>query len=134
MGGCFDLIHFGHVQFLKKARSLGQKLVVLLESDEFIRKNKGHEPIHSQQERAQILLALRFVDRVVELPYLKGYDEYLAVVKKIQPQVIVVTKSDSKVEYKNKQAKEIGAKVVAVTPRLSKYSTSVIREVLSQLG
>ncbi len=126
VGGCFDLFHFGHLQFLKKAKKLGNYLIVALESDDFIRAKKGREPVHSQKQRAAILKGLRFVDKVICLPYLKTYEDYLALVKKIKPAVIAVTKNDPQLKNKQKQALLVGAKVKVVTPLLSGFSSSHI--------
>lgn len=64
--GCFDIIHAGHVRYLKKARSLGDCLVVGLNSDSSVRSIKGPtRPIVPQGERAEVLGALWFVDYIV---------------------------------------------------------------------
>lgn len=64
--GCFDLLHVGHVQFLRQARALGDLLVVGLNSDPSVRRLKGPgHPLVPENERATILLALRWVDRVL---------------------------------------------------------------------
>jgi heptosyltransferase-1 len=64
--GCFDLIHVGHVRYLRDARSRGDVLVVALNSDESVRKLKGPgRPILSQEERAEILSSFSFVDHLV---------------------------------------------------------------------
>jgi rfaE bifunctional protein nucleotidyltransferase chain/domain len=64
--GCFDILHPGHVDLLTRARSLGSRLVVGLNSDASVRAIKGPErPLLGQQERKEILLALRAVDEVV---------------------------------------------------------------------
>lgn len=64
--GCFDLIHPGHITFLKNARSLGSKLVVGLNSDSSVRRLKGKgKPILSEADRATMLDALSCVDGVV---------------------------------------------------------------------
>ena len=63
--GCFDLIHPGHIRFLEKARSLGDLLVVALNSDTSVRRIKGrNRPVLSQHERAEIMSALGCVDFV----------------------------------------------------------------------
>ena len=72
--GCFDLLHRGHVEYLKASRSLGDLLIVGLNSDESVRQLKGPErPINSEEDRAVILTALESVDYVVifheETPY-----------------------------------------------------------------
>ncbi len=64
--GCFDLLHPGHVRYLKQARELGDALVVALNSDSSVRALKGaRRPILNQSERAEIIAALESVDYVV---------------------------------------------------------------------
>lgn len=61
--GCFDIIHGGHIEYLQKARKLGDLLIVGLNSDSSVRKLKGEgRPIKTEKERANILAALRYVD------------------------------------------------------------------------
>jgi rfaE bifunctional protein nucleotidyltransferase chain/domain len=63
--GCFDLLHPGHVRYLNQARSLGDALVVALNSDQSVRALKGEgRPILTQQERAEVMAALEAVDYV----------------------------------------------------------------------
>ena len=65
-GGCFDLVHAGHVRTLSAARALGDCLIVCLNSDASVRRLKGEErPIVSQQDRVDLLLALESVDAVL---------------------------------------------------------------------
>lgn len=64
--GVFDILHAGHVQYLEHARSLGDTLVVGVNSDASVRRLKGPErPINSVEDRAAVLAALRCVDHVV---------------------------------------------------------------------
>ena len=64
--GVFDLLHPGHVRYLEAARALGDTLIVGLNADESVRRNKGpHRPINPEQERAEMLAALECVDAVV---------------------------------------------------------------------
>ena len=64
--GCFDLLHPGHVRYLKQARALGDALVVALNSDASVRALKGaNRPILNQHERAEVIAALESVDYVV---------------------------------------------------------------------
>ncbi len=85
--GCFDVLHLGHVEYLSKARDLGNILIVGLNTDSSVKKqNKSPErPINSENTRASILAALECVDGVVffdeETPY--------ELIKKIQPDVLV---------------------------------------------
>jgi rfaE bifunctional protein nucleotidyltransferase chain/domain/rfaE bifunctional protein kinase chain/domain len=65
-GGCFDLLHAGHVAMLQAARALGDRLVVLLNSDDSVRRLKGpSRPLQTAEDRAAVLLALDCVDDVV---------------------------------------------------------------------
>ncbi|MDR6504954.1 PfkB family carbohydrate kinase [Arthrobacter oryzae] len=65
-GGCFDLLHAGHTRALAAARSLGDCLIVCLNSDASVRRVKGPDrPILNQEDRAELLLALEFVDAVL---------------------------------------------------------------------
>jgi len=64
--GCFDLIHLGHVDYLEKARMLGDKLVIGLNTDDSVSRFKGPErPLQDQISRARVLAAMQFVDLVV---------------------------------------------------------------------
>jgi rfaE bifunctional protein nucleotidyltransferase chain/domain/rfaE bifunctional protein kinase chain/domain len=65
-GGCFDLLHAGHVAMLQAARALGDRLVVLMNSDDSVRRLKGpSRPLQPADDRAAVLLALDCVDEVV---------------------------------------------------------------------
>ena len=64
--GCFDILHVGHVRYLKKTKSFGDYSIVLLNSDKSVKSIKGpSRPINNENDRAEILSALRFVDYVV---------------------------------------------------------------------
>ena len=90
VGGCFDIIHIGHLRFLERAKKQGSLLIVILESDNFINKHKNRQPLHNQQERAEILSSLKMVDYIVQMPYLTGYQSYLKLVTDINPDIIAV--------------------------------------------
>ena len=63
--GCFDILHVGHITYLKKAKKLGDVLVVGLNSDSSVRAIKGRSrPINKQADRAEVLSALYFVDYI----------------------------------------------------------------------
>jgi rfaE bifunctional protein nucleotidyltransferase chain/domain len=65
-GGCFDLVHVGHIRSLQAARALGDRLLVMLNSDSSVRALKGaNRPVIHQAARAELLAALRCVDYVV---------------------------------------------------------------------
>jgi rfaE bifunctional protein nucleotidyltransferase chain/domain len=67
--GCFDLLHFGHVSYLQRAKKLGNLLIVGLNGDNSVRQLKGPgRPLVPQQQRAKVLAALACVDAVVIFP------------------------------------------------------------------
>jgi D-beta-D-heptose 7-phosphate kinase/D-beta-D-heptose 1-phosphate adenosyltransferase len=84
--GVFDLLHPGHVRYLEQARSLGNALIVGLNGDASVRRNKGEgKPITPQDERAELLLALSSVDAVV----LFDEDTPAEIISAIQPDILV---------------------------------------------
>lgn len=84
--GCFDILHYGHTDYLAKARELGDILVLGLNSDASTSRLKGPtRPINGENERAAILAALFFVDYVV----IFEEDTPLNLIKKVKPQVLV---------------------------------------------
>ena len=84
--GCFDIIHPGHIHILSKAKSLGDILVVGLNSDLSVKKLKGDKrPLVSEDDRSRVLLSLRFVDYVIIFNELTP----LKVIKKIKPDFLV---------------------------------------------
>ena len=130
-GGCFDLIHYGHIVFLTKAKKLGDRLVVALESDENVRKYKGSDrPIHTQKQRSAMLKSLRMVDEVIELPPMEGDGDYFNLVNEIKPDIIAITADDPQRENKKRQVELAGGKLIVVTPRLEQHSTTRIEKVL----
>lgn len=126
VGGSFDIMHYGHISFLKNAKQEGELLVIALESDEFSKKKKKKMPVHNQDQRAEILSSLYFVDYVLKLPLFTDHADYFNLVKTIKPSVIAVTEGDVMVEKKQKQAESVGAVVKVVSPRLAKFSSSNI--------
>lgn len=127
VGGCFDLLHLGHITFLKNAKEKGELLIVLLESDQTIKKLKGKgRPIHSQNIRAQMLAELKSVDYVLMLEEFISDDDYDQLIEKLKPEIIATTKGDKYDFHKKRQAKKIGAKLIYVTEQIKDHSTSKI--------
>jgi FAD synthetase len=126
VGGCFDVFHYGHLQFLKNAREQGEILVVALEPDEFIRAKKKRSRIHTQVQRAEILSHLDMVDMVILLPHFSSYEEYLELVTLVKPSVIAITEGDPFKAEKQKQADEVGATLQVVSKRITTHSTASI--------
>jgi D-beta-D-heptose 7-phosphate kinase/D-beta-D-heptose 1-phosphate adenosyltransferase len=84
--GCFDLLNVAHCRLLEWARSQGTRLVVGLNSDESVRRLKGpHRPIIPELDRAEMLLALRWVDQVI----IFQEDTPLELIITLRPRVLV---------------------------------------------
>ena len=130
VGGCFDLLHFGHISFLKQAKALGECLVVALESDENVRRMKGDaRPVHTQAQRKEMLESLSFVDEVIPLPPMHGDSDYYELVRNIKPAIIAVTEGDATKIKKMEQATEVGAKLIEI-PKIRTPSTSQLSKLL----
>lgn len=84
--GCFDILHVGHVRILQEAKALGDCLVIGLNSDDSVKRLKGESrPINSQDDRAEVLLALGCVDAV----YIFDEDTPVDFLKAAQPNIHV---------------------------------------------
>ncbi len=130
VGGCFDILHYGHVHFLKNARSLGDRLIVALESDKNIQRLKGKgRPIHDQEKRREMLEALSFVDEVIILGPKMTDKDYEKLVLEVKPHIIAVTEGDSMIGKKKSHAKKVGAKVIEI-PKVKAASTTQIAKLL----
>lgn len=127
VGGCFDVLHPGHVIFLEKAKRQGDVLFVLLESDEKVKKLKGvRRPVHSQKERARALSALKAVDYVIPLPTIEKEKSYDEIVLKIKPDIIATAYGYENNKHHKRSAKLTGAKIKYVTKIVGNHSTSAI--------
>jgi FAD synthetase len=114
--GTFDLLHMGHIYYLKEAKKLGDKLVVVVARDSTVRKLK-HEPITPEEMRLDIIKELKIVDEAT----LGHEDDMYATVKEIKPDIIALgydqVHDEEKIEQELKKRK-----LVARVVRLPKYS------------
>jgi D-beta-D-heptose 7-phosphate kinase/D-beta-D-heptose 1-phosphate adenosyltransferase len=83
--GCFDIIHIGHVRYLKEAKKFGDVLVVGLNSDRSVSLIKPNRPVNSQEQRAEVLASLAMVDYVTVFDEETPYE----LIKMLQPDVLV---------------------------------------------
>lgn len=128
-GGCFDILHVGHIKFLQNSKKSGDILVLLLESDESIKKLKGeNRPVNNQKNRALILSSVEFVDYVIPLEKNYKDENYSDLVSKLKPDVIAVTKGDPNESKKKLQAKSVGGKLKVVLKNLPDHSTTKLLE------
>mgnify|MGYP002622780327 FL=1 len=127
VGGCFDLMHYGHVVFLEKAKALGDHLVVALESDENVKRLKGKgRPIHTHEQRKKMLESLKSVDEVLTLPPMQKDADYENLVRKVKPAVIAVTEGDPMLAKKKAHAEKVGAKVVEIKKEPVKSTSEIL--------
>jgi D-glycero-beta-D-manno-heptose 1-phosphate adenylyltransferase len=123
--GCFDILHLGHIDYLSKARDLGNLLVVGLNTDESVRRIKGmNRPIQDEHSRAMILASLSFVDYVIFFDEDTPYE----LIKDIQPDILVKGadyKPADIIGYDIVSAK--GGSIITI-PFLEGYSTTAIEQ------
>lgn len=94
-GGTFDLFHAGHVQFLSRCAEFGS-VVVALNTDDFIEQYKGKPPVISYEDRRQVLLACRYVERVI--PNVGGADSKPAI-EIVNPDMVIIGSDWAKKDY-----------------------------------
>lgn len=85
-GGVFDVIHIGHVYTLRKAKSMGDILVVVIARDETVRRLKGSEPIHNEVQRQELVSAIRYVD----LAILGDREDMMKTVELVRPDIVAL--------------------------------------------
>jgi rfaE bifunctional protein nucleotidyltransferase chain/domain len=130
VGGCFDILHIGHIRFLEEAKITGHSLFVLLESDAKVKLLKGEaRPYFSQEERAEMLSSLHAVDAVILLGHAPSDADYKKIISAIRPSVIAVTEHDKNIRKKRGHADRIGAKI-HVVPLIKMKSTSRVAKLL----
>jgi rfaE bifunctional protein nucleotidyltransferase chain/domain len=123
--GCFDLLHRGHVQLLREAKSLGDILIVALNSDRSVRQIKGPDrPILPEEERAELIAALEMVD------YVTMFDEPdpLNVIRELRPDVLAKGGDWAEDNIVGRELVESYGGKVAVIPYLKGHSTTEIIE------
>lgn len=119
--GCFDLLHPGHLSLLNYAKSLGDILVLAINSDAAVRRLKGpSRPVVSQEDRAAMLSALECVDAVT----IFEEDTPLEIVRGIQPEVLVKGQDYRLDEVVGRDIVEAAGGRVVLAPLLDNYSTT----------
>lgn len=84
--GCFDIVHLGHIDYLEKARNLGDKMIVALNTDASVRKLKGPQrPIVNEEARTRMMAGFEFVDAVL----LFDEETPLSLIEAIKPDILV---------------------------------------------
>ena len=118
--GCFDIVHRGHIELFKYAKSLGDKLVVGIDSDKKVKLDKGQDrPINCVEDRKFILESIRHVDKVL---IFESTSELENLIKSTKPDIMVIGS-----DWKNKPV--IGQKYtkkLLFFDRIGSYSTTEI--------
>jgi rfaE bifunctional protein nucleotidyltransferase chain/domain len=128
--GVFDLLHSGHVRYLRAARALGDMLIVGLNADESVRRNKGPgRPINTEQERAEVLAALECVDAVV----IFREDTPADIIRVVQPDVLVKGADWAEDRIVGRETVEAGGGQVVRVPIEEGFSTSSLVERIRKL-
>jgi D-beta-D-heptose 7-phosphate kinase/D-beta-D-heptose 1-phosphate adenosyltransferase len=123
--GVFDLLHPGHVRYLQAARAHGDVLVVGLNSDASVRRNKGPErPINPEHERAEVLAALACVDAVS----IFDDDTPADIIRRVQPDILVKGSDWPADQIVGRDTVEARGGQVILEPVEQGYSTTAIVE------
>ncbi len=126
--GCFDILHAGHVDYLGFARQQGDALVVGLNSDASVKRNKGEDrPINCEDDRAYVLAALEAIDYVV----IFDDDEPAPLVADIIPDILVKGEDWAHYVSGREVVEANGGKVVLAKLVEGRSTTSVIDRILS---
>ena len=130
--GCFDLIHGGHLEFLRTARSYGDFLMVAVNDDESVRRLKGpSRPVLELDERREILASLHFVDYVVAFTE----DTPDRIVKQVTPDILVKGKDwEDKGVVGREWVEKQGGEVKLIELRPGRSTTDIIRRILELNG
>lgn len=127
--GCFDLVHLGHIDYLEKARALGNRLVLGLNTDASVSRIKGPlRPVVNEQARARLLAALSFVDAVIL------FDEPTpqALIEAVQPDILVKGDDYAVADIVGADFVEARGGTVQTVPLVPGYSTTRLIEKIKQ--
>ncbi len=128
--GCFDLLHVGHIRYLKQARRMGDLLVVGINTDESVRRLKGpSRPVQPEQDRAEILAGLECVDYVVSF----DQDTPIDVIERLRPDVLVKGADWPVDRIVGREIVEGSGGRVATIPYVKGISTSALIERICSL-
>ncbi len=129
--GCFDILHRGHVTYLMFARNQGDALVVGLNTDASVKRNKGNDrPINNQEDRAYVLGSLRAVDFVVYFDEPEPKD----LIARILPQVLVKGKDWAHYVSGREIVEANGGKVVLADMVEGRSTTNTIEKIVQVYG
>ena len=121
--GTFDLLHYGHINILKRAKSLGNYLIVGLSSDEF-NELKGKKSVMSYEERKEILESIRYVDKVIKE---SNWEQKVDDIIKYNIDVFVIGDDwEGKFDFLKEYCE------VVYLPRTKSISTTLLKEIIQK--
>lgn len=130
VGGCFDIVHIGHIKFLTAVKRSQSCLIVILENDAKVKKIKGTtRPFFTQLERAEVLASLLTVDYILLLGDMENNHDYQELVIKLSPNFIGATEGDPLLKIKKSLADKIGAEIIIVS-KVEMHSTTKIAQLM----
>lgn len=135
VGGCYDLIHCGHVQFLEKCRGLGDILVVAVSTDKRVKQRKGYRrPIIGQDDRAFMLSSLKCVSYalIAPEPVVGQPPPTVAIIDSLQPDIFATNDGRSDEYAKGLEFK--GTRVINVPPVPWTSTTALIDRIVGRYG
>ena len=129
--GTFDLLHLGHIYYLKEAKKLGDKLVVVIATDKTVRRLK-HEPVNPEEIRLNLIKELKVVDEA----YLGHEDDMYEIVEEIKPDIIALGFDQIHDEnYINSQLKKrkLNVKVIRLSEFIGDSDLEGTRRIISKI-
>jgi FAD synthetase len=129
--GTFDLLHMGHIYYLKEAKKLGDKLVVVVATDKTVRRLK-HEPVNPEEIRLNLIKELKVVDEA----YLGHEDDIYEIVEEIKPDIIALgfdqLHDENNIRGQLKKRK-LNAKVVRLSEFIGGSDLEGTRRIISKI-
>lgn len=123
--GCFDLLHLGHIRYLREAKRLGDILIIGLNSDNSVRSLKGRErPLVKEKDRTEILSALEVVDYIVIFDELTPKN----LIDSITPHILVKGGDWKREDVVGRDTVEAHGGEVVIIPEVKGYSTTTLIE------
>ncbi|RLF90954.1 FAD synthase [Thermococci archaeon] len=136
VAGVFDLLHPGHLYFLRRAKEMGRELIVIIARDEIVLKEKGRHPVIPEKQRREMVEGLKPVDRAI----LGDKEDFLRPVEEINPDLIVLGPNQEVNEdelLKKLRERGMKSKIVRINEKYEcelNSSSKIISRVLELFG
>ncbi|MEA1994059.1 MAG: adenylyltransferase/cytidyltransferase family protein [Euryarchaeota archaeon] len=128
VAGTFDIIHPGHIYFLKEASEYGD-LHVIIARDKNVKKEKGKRPVFNENERKLIIESMKFVKKA----YLGALNDFFKITEKIDPDIIFLGPDQNKEWVENEiRKRKLHSKIIQLKVRKN-YSSSGTKEILHRV-